>query len=110
MKTSRDDVIAALFFAQQVAMSRASDTNTIRFLFSASQISVEENGTPLVNGSVIYPLPLPSNVNLSATLGSPYTFDKLGRTNTAVLTISSGSSSAQIQLTASGYAYYILQP
>lgn len=105
VQTSRDDVIAALFFAQQVAMARASNSNTVRFLFSSSQVSVEENGTPLNNGGVIYPLSLPANVSLSATRSGPYDFDKLGRTRAAVLTLSSGSSSSQIQLSASGYAY-----
>lgn len=105
VQTSRDDVIAALFFAQQVAMARASNSNTVRFLFSSSQVSVEENGTPLNNGGVIYPLSLPANVSLSSTRSGPYDFDKLGRTRAAVLTLSSGSSSAQIQLSASGYAY-----
>jgi MSHA pilin protein MshC len=105
VQTSRDDVIAALFFAQQAGMARSSSTNTIRFVFSSTQISVEENGTPLSNGSVTYPLTLNNGVSLAGSVSSPYSYDKLGRTNAATLTISRGSISAQVQLSGAGYAY-----
>ncbi len=105
VQTSRDDVIAALFFAQQVGMARSSSTNTIRFVFTSNQISVEENGTPLRNGSVTYPLTLGNGVSLAGSVSSPYSYDKLGRTSAATLTLSSGSISAQVQLSGAGYAY-----
>jgi MSHA pilin protein MshC len=105
VQTSRDDVLAALFFAQQVAMARANTTNPVRFIFSSGQISVEENGTPLRNGSITYPLNINSGVSISGSVSSPYSFDKLGRTAASTLTLSSGSNSAQIFLSASGYAY-----
>jgi MSHA pilin protein MshC len=105
VQTSRDDVIAALFFAQQAGMSRASSTNSIRFVFSSNQISVEENGTPLRNGGVTYPLTIGNGVSLAGSVSSPYSYDKLGRTSAATLTLSSGSISAQVQLSGAGYAY-----
>jgi MSHA pilin protein MshC len=105
VQTSRDDVIAALFFAQQAGMSRASSTNSIRFVFSSTQISVEENGTPLRNGGVTYPLTIGNGVSLAGSVSSPYSYDKLGRTSAATLTLSSGSISAQVQLSGAGYAY-----
>ncbi len=105
VQTSRDDVIAALFFAQQVGMSRSGPGNTIRFVFSSNQISVEENGSPLRNGSVTYPLTLNNGVSLAGSVASPYIYDKLGRTSATTLTLSSGSISAQVQLSGAGYAY-----
>ncbi len=105
VQTSRDDVIAALFFAQQVGMSRSGPGNTIRFVFSSNQISVEENGSPLRNGSVTYPLTLNNGVSLTGSVPGPYLYDKLGRTRTATLTVSSGGISAQVQLSGAGYAY-----
>ncbi len=100
----RDDVIAALFFAQQTAMVRSN----IQVVVSATAISVTENGAPIAVGSGYYPLAMPSGVTLSATQNT-FTYDKLGRTTAGVITLSgSGSTagtSATIVVEATGYAH-----
>lgn len=100
----RDDVIAALFFAQQTAMVRSN----IQVVVSATAISVTENGAPIAVGSGYYPLAMPSGVSLSSTQ-STFTYDKLGRTTAGIITISgSGSTagtSATIVVEATGYAH-----
>ncbi|MCB1667848.1 MAG: type II secretion system protein [Porticoccaceae bacterium] len=96
--TTRDDIVAGLFYAQQIALARAATDNTVAFVSSGNSIDVLEDGTT-VNG--IYPLTLPGGFTLtSATLN----YDKLGRTTATALTLSDGSSSVVIQVSASGYA------
>ncbi len=94
---SRDDLIAALFFAQQTAMARSG----IQLVVTATTVSVIE--TP--PGTALPGYPLNISANVSAT---PVTFsyDKLGRTTpgTIVLTSSSGAG-ATITVEASGYAH-----
>jgi MSHA pilin protein MshC len=100
-QASRDDIVAALFFSQQVAMARGSSTNGVRFVSNGSSFTVQESGTDLINGNVQYPFSLPSGYSLtSATLN----YDKLGRTSATNLTLSKGSTSAVIAVSGSGYA------
>ena len=42
LQQSRDDTVAALLFAQQVAMARDSASNPIRFISSGNSITVQE--------------------------------------------------------------------
>ena len=101
IQASRDDTVAALLFAQQVAMARDSASNPIRFVSSGNSITVQENGTNLTNGSLQYPFNLPSGISLdSVTLN----YDKLGRTSATGLTLSKGSNSVEIEISGSGYA------
>lgn len=100
----RDDIIAALSFAQQTAMVRSNITVEV----TANSISVAEDGVPINLGANYYPLTMPSGVSLSPS-DQEYVFDKLGRTTAGEITISgSGASqgiSAVIKIEASGYAY-----
>lgn len=101
VQQSRDDTVAALLFAQQVAMARDSASNPIRFVSSGNSITVQENGSDLINGSLQYPFNLPAGISLeTATLN----YDKLGRTTATGLTLSKGSNSVEIQISGSGYA------
>ena len=102
VQASRDDVVAALFYAQQIAMARDSNANPIRVVATASSISVTENGAPLLHGSVQYPLTLNSGVVLAPALILNY--DKLGRTNVAAFTLSRNGASLSIAVSDSGYA------
>ena len=103
VQAGRDDVIAALFFAQQSAMMRAN----IQLLITPNSVSVTENGTPLQMPTA-YPLSMPTGVSLAATPAT-YSYDKLGRTSAGTITVTgSGNTqgtSATIVVEASGYAY-----
>lgn len=104
IQSGRDDLIAALFFAQQQAMMRSE----ITLKLTANSVSVNENDNPIQVSSDFYPLAMPAGVSLPTLTLS---YDKLGRLTTApqqiVLTGSGNSSgvTAIIQVDASGYAY-----
>jgi len=102
VQASRDDVIAALFYGQQIAMARDSATNPIRVVATSNSVSVTENGMPLLHASVQYPLVFEGGVVLSpaATLN----FDKLGRTTANAFTLSKSGVSATVTVSDSGYA------
>lgn len=104
VQSGRDDLIAALFFAQQQAMMRSD----ITLVLTANSVSVNENGIPIEVSSDFYPLTMPAGVTLTpATL--TLTYDKLGRTAATDITLTgSGNSSgatANIRVEASGYAF-----
>jgi MSHA pilin protein MshC len=101
LQQSRDDTVAALLFAQQVAMARDSVSNPIRFVSSGNSITVQENGTNLINGSVQYPFNFPSGVSLDS---STLNYDKLGRTSAISLTLNKDATSVDIEVSGSGYA------
>jgi MSHA pilin protein MshC len=103
IQSGRDDLIAALFFAQQQAMMRSN----ISLVLTANSVSVNENGNPIRVSNDFYPLTMPSGVVLPALTLS---YDKLGRipAATQIVVTGSGNSSgvtATIQVDASGYAY-----
>ncbi len=105
VQSGRDDIIAALFFAQQTAMMRSSGGN-IGLQLTTHSVSVTENGQPIRVAADYYPLALPQGV--SATPAT-FVFDKLGRTTANSITLTgsgnTAGTSAVIQVEASGYAY-----
>jgi MSHA pilin protein MshC len=102
IQSGRDDLIAALFFAQQQAMMRSN----ITLVVDTNSISVNENNTPIKVAVDQYPLNMPKGVSLSPITLS---YDKLGRTTATNITLTgSGNSSgvsASIRVEASGYAF-----
>lgn len=99
LQAGRDDLIAALFFAQQAAMAR----NNIQLVLASNSVSVTENGTPIIVHSKGYPLSFPSGVTTNA---ATLTYDKLGRTTATTITLSSTSgASATITVEDTGYAH-----
>jgi MSHA pilin protein MshC len=99
LTAGRDDLIAALFFAQQTAMARSN----IQLILTANAINVTENGVSLQVHSQGYPLSLPSGVSAAPVTLS---YDKLGRTSaTSILLTASGGLSATIVVEATGYAH-----
>ncbi len=102
IQSGRDDLIAALFFAQQQAMMRSN----ISLELTANAVSVKENNNPIAVSNDFYPLTMPAGVSLPALI---LNYDKLGRTTaTQIVLTGSGNSSgvtATIQVDASGYAY-----
>ena len=101
LQTTRDDIVAGLFYAQQLAMARG-DTATIEFDATANSINVQQDNTDLATSP--YPLALPSDLSLSPI--TTLVYDKLGRTanTTFTLTDSSGAT-ATITVEATGYAH-----
>lgn len=101
INASRDDLIAALFFAQQTAMARSS--NNIQFVLTSNAVSVTESGSAIVVHSKGYPLTFPTGVTATPLT---LTFDKLGRTTASTITLTaSGGLSASITVEATGYAH-----
>lgn len=103
IQSGRDDLIAALFFAQQQAMMRSN----ITLVLTTNSVSVNENNVPIIVSNNFYPLSMPTGVTLPALT---LTYDKLGRipAATQIVLTGSGNSSgvtATIQVDASGYAY-----
>lgn len=102
VQSGRDDVIAALFFAQQQAMMRSN----ITLVLTNNSVSVNQNNNPIAVSNNFYPLAMPAGVSLPAVI---LNYDKLGRTTaTQIVLTGSGNSSgitATIQVDASGYAY-----
>lgn len=101
IQASRDDIIAALFFAQQTAMAR----DNIQLSINANTVNVTENGNPIRIHSDAYPLTLPSGVSVISTRPT-YAYDKLGKTTPGSITVSRDGVSATITVEASGYAHY----
>ncbi len=104
VQAARDDIVAGLFFAQQAAIARDSNSSgpNITFVANTDAIDVQQNGRSLLNS--VYPLSL-RGVTLNPT---PLTlnYDKLGRTSATTLTITgSDGSNATITVEASGYAH-----
>ena len=103
IQSGRDDLIAALFFAQQTAMMRPNITVVI----DANSISVNENNAPIRISNDHYPLTMPAGVTLSPVI--TLTYKKLGTTTATDITLTgSGNSSgvsARVRVEASGYAF-----
>lgn len=104
VQSARDQALTAFFTAQQVAMARASDSNPIQVTVTANSLNVTENGTSVTATGSPYPISLPQGVRITSGTGN-YAFDKLGRTSVGQLVIARGSTSATINVEASGYAY-----
>lgn len=104
LHASRDDLIAALFFAQQTAMARSN--NNIQLVVTANSVSVNEANVPIVVHSKGYPLTFSSGVTATPIT---LTYDKLGRINTsaaATITLTAtGGMSTVVTIETTGYAH-----
>lgn len=103
VQTGRDQVLNALFVAQQLAMARSPD-DSVQVSLSATSVDITENDVSLTRSGVSYPLTLPEGVSITGGTGD-YDYDKLGRTTPATIALSRGGTSASITLEASGYAH-----
>ncbi len=96
VQASRDDLIAALFFAQQTAMARSG----VQLVVSSSSVSVTENLPPVTS--------LQSYNFANGVSATPLTlsYDKLGRTTSSTITLTNSvGASAMVNVEASGYAH-----
>ena len=98
LQATRDDIVAGLFRAQQVAMARQGASNTVQFISDGTSADVRENGASIDN----YPLPFPSGVSLTPTT---LVYDKLGRTTAVTLALNGSGGSVTIKVESSGYAH-----
>lgn len=103
----RDDLIAALFYAQQIAMARSRSSadpslnNPIQLQVSGGNLVQVTEGS---GATVRYSVNMPEGVTLSPNTNR--SFSKLGATTETTFTvIASDGSSAQVVLEASGYAH-----
>lgn len=103
VQTSRDDLVAALFFAQQKAMAQSDITLAV----SAGGVDVQQAGSSIRLHKDAYPLMFVNGVSVSPS--QSYTYNKLGQiTNlaaTAQLTVQKGGTSVEVTVEPSGYAY-----
>lgn len=109
IQSGRDDIIAALFFAQQTAMMRSHNGN-IHVVITNTHVNVTEDGNPIAVTSTYYPLALPQGVTVSTSVPNGiFSFDKLGRTTAAEITLTgsgnTAGTSAVIRVEGSGYAF-----
>lgn len=98
IQASRDDLIAALFFAQQTAMARSN----IQLVVTAGAVSVTESGVPIVVHRQGYPLSFPNGVTATPIT---FTYDKLGHTTGGTITLSKSGVSASVTVENTGYAH-----
>lgn len=98
LQATRDDIVAGLFRAQQVAMARQGSSNSVQFISDGTSVDVQENGASID----IYPLLFPPGVSLTPTT---LDYDKLGRTAGGLLTLNSSVGSIDIEVESSGYAH-----
>lgn len=103
----RDDLIAALFYAQQIAMARSRSSadpslnNPIQLQVSGGNLVEVTEGS---GATVRYSVNMPEGVTLSPNTNR--SFSKLGATTQTTFTvIASDGSNAQVVLEASGYAH-----
>ena len=100
-EATRDDIVAGLFYAQQVAMARQSAANPVRFVSDGvSTIDIQENGASIAGDG--YPITLATGTAFpAATLN----YDKLGRTTASLLALTNATGNVNITVESSGYAH-----
>ncbi len=103
LKTEQELLIAALFQAQQLAMSGRPTQFAI---LSANSFTVRDSNTPSNHydvAGITYPQALATGVTFSpAALTRSYS--NIGATNSATITLNAGGDSVSVCLEASGYA------
>ena len=109
LQSSRDQVLAAFFSAQQLAL--AQDAQVQLSINASRQVDLRQdtdNDTSFADESSVYvggtqyPITIPSNQSIST---GTFTFDKLGQTASGSISLSQNSSSVSINVSGTGYAY-----
>jgi len=104
LKTEQEQLISALFQAQQWAMSGRPTQFAI---LSANRFTVRDSGNPANHygvGSLTYPQDLTSGVTFNPTT-LVRTYSGLGATGEATITLAASGDSAKVCIEASGYAH-----
>lgn len=98
LQSGRDTLVSAFLSAQQLAMTR---TSAVTLSLQANQIDVQADGVSQRLGDIQFPLSLSTGLSLSS---HSFTFDRLGRTQAANITLSAGGNSLVITVSEMGYA------
>lgn len=106
LQGARDQLVTAFQAAQQRAMVR---TAAVRLTTSGSQINILEDtnndgvpDTSVMIAGQTYPLTLAAAATLSS---ATFNFDRLGHTSENTVVVTAGSSSVNVNVTATGYIY-----
>lgn len=109
VQAGRDSLVAALFFAQQTAMSRAANNQITAEIIDGNLVQVEDLNGLVGTPGLENPVNFLSGVSVAGTT-TFFTYDKLGRiTNLSgptTLTLAKGGVSAVVTVEASGYVHY----
>ena len=103
VQSSRDDLVAALFFAQQKAMAQSD----ISLQINTGSVTVARGGNDITIHQDAYPQLFASGVTASNSLS--FNYNKLGAivglTEPEQVTLQKGGTSATVTIEPSGYAY-----
>ncbi|AFU98051.1 type II secretion system protein [Simiduia agarivorans] len=99
VQQSRDQLVAALFFAQQLAMDRSGN---VQLVTSSNQFTVTLDGVDARSGGYAFPVNLPAGISLTP---ASFSYNRLGETSAAALVLShSDGATVTVNVSASGYA------
>lgn len=99
IQQSRDQLVAALFFAQQLAMDRKG---SVQLAASVNQFTVTLDGIDASSGGYQFPVSLPAGISLTPGV---FNYNRLGETSAAALVLShNDGATVTVNVSASGYA------
>ncbi len=107
LQAGRDQLISAFFMAQQAALHQSAP---VRLSTGSTWVDIRQDRNTdgifaadesLQRGGSRYPQSLPNGIQVS---NHSFDFDRLGHTQAAVIVLSKGGASAQITVSATGYA------
>ncbi len=101
---AKSDVMAALRHARQIALARARNDTQIVVIASSDSIDVQESAASIRFSDAEYPIRFPSSITLTQGRGR-FVFDRLGNTRPDTIQLTDGSTTEQITVAGSGYAY-----
>ena len=99
VQASRDQLVAALFFAQQKAMDIRG---SVQLITGGNVIDVTVDGVSTGGDSFLYPVELPSQISLTSRT---FSYNRLGETSASAILVShSSGANATVLVASSGYA------
>jgi MSHA pilin protein MshC len=99
---SRDNLIAALFIAQQQAMAQPS-TAAVTLIIEGRNLNVSSSSSSTLNDlGISFPLTFPSSITITPT---SLRYDKLGRTTPVDIQLSIVGNAVTVRVESSGFAY-----
>ncbi|MBB6522355.1 prepilin-type N-terminal cleavage/methylation domain-containing protein [Pseudoteredinibacter isoporae] len=103
VQASRDQVLLALRSARHLAMAKASSDREIEFIANASDDSIDlrDGGSSITLGGVTYPYVLGQGIQIT---DASLSFDKMGRSPAATISISTSDASVTVSVSANGAA------
>lgn len=100
VQASRDQLVAALFFAQQKALYRSG---IVQLSTHDNTIDVTLDGASISADSLTFPMLLPAQISLTA---ADFIYNRLGETSANSIAVQHASGAlATVTVSDSGYAY-----